>query len=137
MRMIAWLPLCLITSVASGADLRPPSTTENYLEALTKPVDTHDAVTKGITTQLSTARVPTAEKAQTIALQSFGEEPGPGLRANEGVAVTGLYRLGRDQKNFGAAGDLVWEVRVWHDFKGVSGVIWVSSSTGAARILFP
>lgn len=124
-----------MTSLASGADLRPLPANENYYEALTKPADTHNAVTKGVAAKLAKSRISTREEAEKIALQAFVSKPG--LDARETWAVSGLYHLGRDVPDFGSSGDLVWEVRVSRITGGISGVIWVSSSTGAARVLFP
>lgn len=124
-----------MASLASEGELRPLSSNENYYEALTKPPETHDAVTKGIAAKLAKTRVPTHKEAEKIALQAFVSKPG--LDAREAWAVTGLYRLGRDMPDFGSSGDLVWEVRVSRMGGGISGIIWVSSSTGTARILFP
>jgi hypothetical protein len=120
---------------AYGADSPSPTGNENYFEALANPAATHDSETKRVAAQLAKSRVPTSKQAAEVALQTFVKKPG--LDAREMWGVSGLYRLGLDVPDFGAAGDLIWEVRISRDFAGVSGVIWVSSSTGATRLLFP
>lgn len=126
--------LCLLTAFARGADIKfTPD--ENYYKALATSADTDNPLIKSIAAKLARSRVPTRDAAEKIALHAFATKPG--LDAREKWAVSGLYRLGRDVPDFGASGDLIWEVRVSRIGSGVSGIVWVSSSTAAARTLFP
>lgn len=130
--------LCLLfaaSSLASRAEFAPLDGIENHYLAVSAPTAAHNDATKRIVAQLAKSQVSTDEQAAKLALKAFVKKPG--LDAREMWGVSGLYRLGRDVPDFGAAGDMIWEVRVSRSGNGVSGLVWVSASTGATRVLFP
>lgn len=135
MRTILRLLICLVAPLASADDLPLPAPGGNYYEALAKSSDTYDDATKRVAAKIAKSRVPTHEQAEKIALRAFISKPG--VDAREAWTATGLYVLGRDMPDFGVSGDLIWEIRVVRMAGAISGVVWVSSSTGASRILFP
>jgi hypothetical protein len=84
---------------------------------------------------LEDSKVPTVEKAEDEAIR-FKLASG-GLLAEEGVAVVGLLRIGVELPTFANSGDLVWVVRISHQFRGVTQEMWISSTTGAVRTMLP
>jgi hypothetical protein len=84
---------------------------------------------------LENSQVPTVEKAEDEAIR-FKLASG-GLLAEESVAVVGLLRIGVELPTFANSGDLVWVVRISHQFRGVTQEMWISSTTGAVRTMLP
>jgi hypothetical protein len=84
---------------------------------------------------LENSQVPTVEKAENEAIR-FKLASG-GLLAEESVAVVGLLRIGVELPTFANSGDLVWVVRISHQFRGVTQEMWISSTTGAVRTMLP
>jgi hypothetical protein len=111
-----------------------PPVDENYLAAINLPAEKQNWKQKDAVQKLAQSLVPTREAADTLALGAFEKQPGLDDRELEYVA--GLYFLGRDIAGFGKTGDLFWEVRVRRG-DGMSGVIWISTTTKTALILFP
>ena len=62
-----------------------------------------------------------------IALQYWFKNHG--LLAEEGIGATGLFRIGRDIKDFAARGEWVWEIRVIQHGLSLDGVIWINAHT--------
>lgn len=50
-----------------------------------------------------------------------------GLLAEEGIGVTGLYRIGREINGFASRNDWVWELHITHLGVGLDGVIWINA----------
>jgi hypothetical protein len=84
---------------------------------------------------LAKSKVPTTEKAEMEAIR-FMMASG-GLQAEETVSVVGLLRIGVDLPTFATSGDLVWIVRISHQFRGVTQEMWISSTTGEVRTMLP
>jgi hypothetical protein len=131
------LALVAVALLTFAGELKPISYADNLLDAVSKPTDQQDVFIKGEAQKLAKSQVPTREDALKLALGVFGSKPG--LDALETWRVTGLYRIGRDAGKFTKAGDLVWEIRITRmgNNPGVSGVIWVSTTTKSVKILFP
>jgi hypothetical protein len=128
--------LVSVTLMATAADFKPPPYADNLLDAVSKPSDQQDAFIKEEAAKLAKSQVPTADEAAKLAIAAFLKEPGLDARETWPRAA-GLYRIGRDVTDFAKAGDLVWEVRVSRMVSGVSGVIWVSTTTKSVKVLFP
>jgi hypothetical protein len=105
------------------------------LEAVGKPSDQHDDFIKNEAEKLAKSHVPSADDARKLALAAFLKKPG--LDARENLQVTGLYRIGRDVTDFAKEGDLVWEIHISRVVSGISGVVWVSTTTKNVKVLFP
>jgi hypothetical protein len=120
-----------------AADLKIIPYDDNLLDAVKKPTSQQDNFIKQEAEKLVKSQVPTAEEAGKLALGAFLKKPG--LSAVESGRVTGLYRISRDVEHFAKAGDLIWEIRVsrMSNEPGVSGLIWVSTSTKSVKVLFP
>jgi hypothetical protein len=130
------LMLLAAVVVVSAADLKPIPYADNLLEAVSKPSEQQDAFIKEEAAKLAKSQVPTQDAAVKLAVASFLKSPG--LDDRETLPrVVGLYRIGRDVTDFAKTGDLVWELRVSRMASGVSGVIWVSTTTKQAKVLFP
>jgi hypothetical protein len=79
--------------------------------------------------KLKQSKVPTEEDAKRKTFELLTD-------ARSSPRVSALLRLARKDKDLGEVGDFVWEVRVlWGS--DVADVIWVSSTTGKAKRLFP
>lgn len=104
---------------------------------LSKITDRHnlDIGLRHLLEALDKSKVPTAEKAEEVALGA--KLKAGGVLAEEGVRVVGLVRLGVDVAEFATGGDLVWLVRFEHSVRGVTQEVWVSSTTGAVRATLP
>jgi len=128
------LSLLAVVAAASPKFADDPSG-KDLLKAISKPRNQQDEFTRKAAEKLEKSRVPTAKKAESLALGAF--IPSPGLDAREKLDVAGLYHVGRDVPQFAKEGDLFWEVRITRLGSGLSGIVWVSTTTGAARVLFP
>jgi hypothetical protein len=135
MKTSAFLLLMTVACSAFVDEHRPIPFADNLLEAVRKPSDQQDELVKREAEKLAKSQVPSADEASKLALGAFLKKPG--LDARENWRVTGLYRMGCNVPNFAKEGDLVWEVRISRLASGVSGVIWVSTTTKNARVLFP
>ena len=80
------------------------------------------------------ATVSSESQASEIAFKTFLATV-KGLSATESYPVDYIIRLGFDVPDFGRKGDKVWQVRVWDMASGTTGIIWIHSDTGHARIL--
>jgi hypothetical protein len=86
--------------------------------------------------RLDRSKVPTVAEAEKAATQyKFKAD---GLLAEEGSKVTGLVPLGVDVPGFAKQGELIWIVQ-FRIFRhgALTQEVWVSSSTGATRAMFP
>jgi hypothetical protein len=84
---------------------------------------------------LRDATVSDEGQAADAAIAAYFARAG-GMRALQEVRVMGAASLGFDMADFAAAGDRVWEVRVYE--RGtLSAVIWVNAETGRPRFLAP
>jgi len=108
---------------------------DNLLQAIRKPANQQREFIKTQADKLAQSRVPTPEAARELANQAFIKKPG--MDAREGTRVVGLYRAGRGIKDFAKERDLVWEVQVCRVGSGISGIIWISTTTKKAKVLFP
>jgi len=136
--MKTYVPIVVIAAMALlvvAAEFRPIPYADNLRDGVSKPSDQQDDFIKKEAERLAKSQVPTAEEAAKLALGAFIKQPG--LDARETGRVVGLYRVGRDVTNFAKAGDLVWEIHISRSFSGVSGVVWVSTTTKNAKVLFP
>jgi hypothetical protein len=91
--------------------------------------------TRALLNKLGKEKVPSPEAAKRVAT-GYKLKNG-GLLAEEGTKVVGLLRLGVDVPGFARDGDLIWVVRFSHLFRGVTQEMWVSSTTGAVRVMLP
>lgn len=121
------------TLLAFAADREAIPCLGNLREALSKPANQQDDFLKKMAEKLAKSQVPTADQASSLALGAFLKK----TDARESVCVSGLYIIGRDVADFASAGDLVWEIHITRPFHAVSGVVWVSTTTKKARVLFP
>jgi hypothetical protein len=129
------LAIAAVTLLAVAAELRPIPYADNLRDGVGKPSDQQDDFTKKEAEKLAKSQVPTAEEAAKLALGAFLKKPG--VDARESWRVVGLYRIGRDVTDFAKAEDLVWEIHITRMASGVSGVVWVSTTTQSAKVLFP
>lgn len=127
------LVLVGLSLFTSAAELKPITQSDNLLTSVVEAQD--EIYIKEQIQKLAKSQVPHAEDAQSLALEAFQKMPG--LDARENWRTTGLFRAGRDVKDFAKEGDLVWEVRISRSGSGVSGIIWVSTTTKKAKVLFP
>jgi hypothetical protein len=137
---IKYRSLFAVTSVVEPADqpvvLRRVGG-DNILDLLDVPAKQQSQRARELAEKLASSQVPTRAQAESAALDAFHQI---GLDMRELWDVTGLFALGRDEPDFGSAGDLVWEVRINRMSTyptGVSGVVWVSAKTKKAKVLFP
>ncbi len=134
--MVLVASFALLTMLANAGELLPPLTYEKLREELGKPLAEQTEATRPIAAKLAKSQVPTEEEARKLALGAFLRHVG--VDARERWRVTGLIQIGRDVPEFAKEGDLVWEVRITRLGQDhVSGVIWVSTTTKQARVLFP
>lgn len=137
LRNTGFLSILLLASAGVASAERPqPISIERLRAELKQPVDQQSEVVRGVIRTLAKSQVPTEEDARKLALSAFVKVVG--LDAREGWHVTQVFKMGRDVPEFANEGDLMWEVRMTR--KGddhVSGVIWVSTTTKQARVLFP
>ncbi len=127
-----------IALVAVAAEIKPMEIRpipDNLLDTVSKPPAQQDPFSKALAERLAKSLVPTRGDAEKLAIAAYLHRPG--LDALEGERVAGLYCIGRDVPHFASKGDLVWEVHVRRLQTDLSGVIWVSTTTKAARVLFP
>ena len=127
--------IAAVAFLAVAAELRAIPYTDNLRDGVSKPADQQDDFTKKEAEKLAKSQVPTSEEASKLALAAFVKQPG--LDARESWRVDGLYRIGRDVTDFAKAEDLVWEIRITRMGEGVSGIVWVSTTTKNAKVLFP
>jgi hypothetical protein len=86
--------------------------------------------------RLDKSKVPTVAEAEKVATQY--KVKADGLLAEEGSKVTGLVPLGVDVADFAKRGELIWIVQFRMFGHGaLTQEVWVSSSTGATRAMFP
>jgi hypothetical protein len=86
--------------------------------------------------RLDKSKVPTVAEAEKAATQY--KLKADGLLAEEGSRVTGLVPLGVDVPDFARRGELIWIVQFRMFRHGaLTQEVWVSSSTGATRAMFP
>ena len=121
--------------MAVAAEFRAIPYADNLRDGVGKPAGQQDDFTKKEAEKLAKSQVPTSEEASKLALAAFVKQPG--LDARESWRVVGLYRIGRDVTDFAKAEDLVWEIRITRMGEGVSGIVWVSTTTKSAKVLFP
>lgn len=131
------LSVLLLAPVGLTHAERPqPLSIERLREEMKKPVDQQSEVVRGVIKVLSKSQVPTEDDAKKLALGAFVQQVG--LDAREKWSVTQLFKIGRDVPEFAKEGDHVWEVRMTRQGDDhVSGVVWVSTTTKTARVLFP
>ena len=86
--------------------------------------------------RLEKSKVPTVAEAKKAATQY--KVKADGLLAEEGSKVTGLVPLEVDVPDFAKRGELIWIVQ-FRIFRhgALTQEVWVSSSTGATRAMFP
>src|SRR5947207_5381717 len=125
-----------LTAWTGLAETKSPRFNENFLDAINLPAEQQDWWTKGVIQKLTNSLVPTPQEADQLALAAFIRNPG--LDARERLLVTGLYYIGLDVPGFAQDGDLFWEIHVVrsHIEDGTTGVIWISTTTKATKILF-
>ena len=86
--------------------------------------------------KLEDSKVPTIEDASKVAFRYKLTVLG-GLLAEERLDVIGLVRIGVDVPDFASKGDLIWNVRISHAFDGVTQEMWIGSTTGEVKCIFP
>jgi hypothetical protein len=120
-----------ICAMAQGAEPALKSWDGNYLSTfeLAKEMRVESFET------LLASFVPSRLIAEDMALQYWVKNHG--LLAEEGVGATGLFRIGRDIKDFATRGEWIWEIRVIHHGLSLDGVIWINAHTKKIRALGP
>lgn len=118
-------------AIAQGAEPTPKPWDGNYLSSFETPKELR---VESFETLLASL-VPSRAIAEEMALQYWFT--GHGLLAEEGLGVTGLFRIGRDIKDFASRGEWVWEVRVTHHGVGLDGVMWINAHTKKIRAFGP
>ncbi|WP_255989255.1 hypothetical protein [Chitinolyticbacter albus] len=93
----------------------------NYLPIFQLPREKH---AESFETLLASS-IPSPSTAEDLATRYWFSNHG--LLAEEGLRVSGLFRIGRDIKGFAAKGEWVWEVRVTHLGFSLDGVIWINA----------
>jgi len=126
----------LLSGCATSQQRADAGKTDNLRDAVSKPPDQQDALIKEEAAKLAKSQVPAADEAEKLALGALLKKPGLDMRETL-PRVVGLYRIGKDVTNFANAGDLVWELHITRPDAGVSGVVWVSTTTKSAKVLFP
>ena len=131
---------------ANRASVGPAANAHNDLEAihradwtdwrkvLESPAAADDPYYIGFVERLKHSQVPTELEAGRRAISVSGT-----VDARTDWRVSALLRLARPDKDLGQEGDFVWEVRVVHAAtnEDVAGLIWVSTTTGKAKVLYP
>jgi hypothetical protein len=141
MKSTLCISLCLVLSLARGEEPEKKGPAQNYYEATKHPPAPLDKFTQSVLDQLANSRVPTADEAgnrvfQELVQQASIDGRNKATDPRESMAVTGLYRLAPVEWSSAKEGELVWEVRLVRVDAGLSGVFWVSCSTGTVRTLF-
>ena len=111
----------------------------DWRKVLEAPAAAHDPCYGKFVEELKRSLVPTERDAITRAIQASGS-----VDMRTTWQVSALLRLAsgvgsRPDMDFGQAGDFVWEVRVVNasTFGGITGLIWVSTTTGKTKLLHP
>jgi hypothetical protein len=111
----------------------------DWREVLESPEAAHDPFYGPLAQVLKHSVVPTEQDAITRAIQVGGS-----VDMRTTWEVSALLRLADDaasrpDKDFGKAGDFVWEVRVknFSMFGGTVALVWVSTTTGKTKVLHP
>ena len=106
----------------------------DWRKVLESPAAAHDPYYIGFAERLKHSQVPTELEAGRRAISVSGT-----VDARTDWRVSALLRLARPDKDLGQEGDFVWEVRVVHAAtnEDVAGLIWVSTTTGKAKVLYP
>jgi hypothetical protein len=111
----------------------------DWRKVLASPAAVHDPFYGKFVEELKHSLVPTEQDAIIRAMQDGGN-----VDMRTTWQVSALLRLASDiasrpDKDFGQAGDFVWEVRVVNasTFGGITELIWVSTTTGKTRVLHP
>ena len=111
----------------------------DWRKVLESPAAVHDPYYGKFVEELRRSLVPTEQDAIIRAMQDGGN-----VDMRTTWQVSALLRLASDvasrsNKDFGQAGDFVWEVRVVNasTFGGITGIILVSTTTGKTKILHP
>lgn len=111
----------------------------DWRKVLESPAVVHDPYYGKFVEVLKHSLVPTEQGAIIRAIQAGGN-----VDMRTDWQVSALLRLASDvgsrpDKDFGQAGDFVWEVRVVNasTFGGITELVWVSTTTGKTKILHP
>ena len=106
----------------------------DWRKVLESPAAAHDPYYNGFVERLKHSQVPTELEANRRASSVSGTVD---MRTTRRVSA--LLRLAGPDKDLGQEGDFVWEVRVVHAAtnEDVAGLIWVSTTTGKAKVLYP
>ena len=109
----------------------------DWRKVLASPAAVHDPYYGKFVEELKRSLVPTEQDAISRAMSAGGD-----VDARTTWQVSALLRLAGDvasqpNKDFGQAGDFVWEVRVVNvsTFGGITGLVWVSTTTGKTKVL--
>src|SRR5262245_44326713 len=106
--MKIYILIAIVALLAVTDEPRSNRYADNLRDAVSRPSDQQDEFAKQEAEKLAKSQVPTPDEAEKLALGAFLKERG--LDARENSRVAGLYRIGRDVRDFAKAGDLVWEV---------------------------
>lgn len=112
-----------ICAMAQGAEPAPKSWDGNHLSTFELA---NEMRVQSFETLLASL-VPSRLIAEDMALQYWFKNHG--LLAEEGVGATGLFRIGRDIKEFATRGEWVWEIRVIQHGLSLDGLIWINAHT--------
>lgn len=103
----------------------------DYLPLLTG--ERRDVARAGALRELNNAEVPSIEAARDAAMQQKVNHGG--LDARDGSRVVALFPLSHDVAEFGAEGDLIWDVRILRFGEQVSDQIWINSRNGKVKAM--
>lgn len=106
----------------------------DWRKVLESPAAGHDPYYIGFVERLKHSQVPTELEAKIRVWRVTRDAD-----ARTTCRVSALIRLARPDKDLGQEGDFVWEVRIVHAAtnEDVAGLIWVSTTTGKAKVLYP
>ena len=127
----------VVMTFAAHAGSKSGNQGTNILDLLSLPAEKQPQVIRELAAKLAKSHMPTRRDAETAGLSAFHKI---GLDMREGWEATGLFILGRDVPDFGAEGDLIWEITIYRTISqpaGVSGIVWVSAAKKTTKILFP
>jgi hypothetical protein len=107
------------------------ATNVDYLAALIKTDAERTDDDRMIMKRLAKSQVSTVSQAKDLARTYHNKHTG--LRGDEGPRAVGLFKLGKNVKDFSLENDLIWVIRIVNMGNTIRDEMWVSSTTGAVR----
>ena len=125
------------SQVAPARDARAVSdTSAGYLPLLDLPKERLSTASQKIVESVTASKVPSKEEALAVVLRFAADKADYMRRADMGMQVEALVRLGRDVPGFASASDCVWVVHTQMMDNRLMQVFYVSSSTGKVLTVF-